>query len=82
MTTFTILAAAGLCAATLVASAGDHNPAPVRLVGENCPLVAPPGARIERDIVAIDEIAAAPRNVCLVFFEADLPDPEAADSKG
>ena len=77
MSTISILAAVGLCAATLVASAGDRGAVPVRLVGENCPQVAPPGARIERDIVAIDEIGAAPRNVCLVFFEAD-PD----DSKG
>jgi len=77
MTTISLLAAAGLCAAILLASAGERAPAPVRLVGENCPQVAPAGARIERDIAAVDEIAAAPRNVCLVFFEAE---PE--DSKG
>ena len=71
MTTISLFAAAGLCAATLLASAGVRAPAPVRLVGENCPLVAPAGARIERDIAAVDEIAAAPRNVCLVFFEAE-----------
>ena len=73
MTTIMMFAAVGLCAATLVASAGDHAPAPVRLVGESCPSVAPPGATVERQ-GAVDEIAGAPRNVCLVFFAADLDD--------
>ena len=85
MSTIAILAAAGLCAATLVASAGEfasREATPVRLVGENCPQIAPSGARIERDIVAIDEISAAPRNVCLVFFEADPAESNADDSKG
>jgi hypothetical protein len=77
MTTISLLAAAGLCVATLVAAAGERAPAPVRLVGENCPRVAPPGARIERAISAVDVAAGAPRNVCLVFFAAD-PD----DTKG
>ncbi len=71
MTILAILAAVGLCAATL---ATDGAPGPVLLVGETCPAVAPPGARVERARAAVDETAAAPRNVCLVFFEADLDD--------
>jgi hypothetical protein len=82
MSTISIFAAVGLSAATLVAAAGERAATPVRLVGENCPQVAPPGARIERDITAVDEIAAAPRNVCLVFFEAEPPGSDAAESKG
>lgn len=82
MSAISIFAAIGLCAATLAAAAGERPATPVRLVGENCPQVAPPGARIERSIAAIDETTAAPRNVCLVFFEAELGDLDAADSKG
>jgi hypothetical protein len=69
MTTISLLAAAGLCAATLVAAAGDRAPTPARLVGENCPRIAPPGARLERH-AAVD-VPGAPRNLCLVFFAAD-----------
>jgi hypothetical protein len=67
MTTISFLAAVGICAATAVAAAGDRAPTPVRLVGETCPQVAPPGARIERKAAP-----HAPRNVCLVFFAPAL----------
>jgi hypothetical protein len=77
--------AAGLCVVAMLGAAAAERPrddgaaetcaAPVRLVGENCPRVAPPCGRIERDTIAIDERAGLPRNVCLVFFEADADDP-------
>jgi hypothetical protein len=78
MTTIAMFAAVGVCAATLVASVTDRAPTPVRLVGENCPRIAPPGASTAR----IDELPGAPRNVCLVFFEADPDDSKANDSRG
>ncbi len=68
MTTIAIAAAAGLCLSALLAAPTDRDGAPVRLVGERCPAVAPAGAVVQRGMV---DGSPLPRNVCLVFFEAD-----------
>ena len=81
MTTIANLLAGGVGAAVMmIATAPDaarvdppsaQCTAPVRLVGETCPLPAPPCGRVERGPMAIDERAGLPRNACLIFFEAD-----------
>ena len=85
MTTIATVAAAGLCAAAMLTATAEDRfevpppqeaacGAPVRLVGQACPDLAPACGTVERIALAGAVPAGAPRNVCLIFFdETDRP---------